>query len=162
MAWARKMPRTPSFPRAIDAYATYMPQTTCSPTAKPGVVDVKNLVIATYGSRSWNIARPCTSSTSEHYDGRALDVAFNASSATARKNANDFLFWLLKPDQYGNRNAMARRLGIMYAIWNRKIWRAYRPTAGWLAYTGTNPHTDHIHLSFSVNGSLRRTSWWTS
>ncbi|HZC26142.1 MAG TPA: hypothetical protein VE287_03900, partial [Actinopolymorphaceae bacterium] len=35
MAWARKMPPTPSFPAQIDAYARYDPQTVCSPSAKP-------------------------------------------------------------------------------------------------------------------------------
>ncbi len=162
VAWARKMPPTPTFPRAIDPYAGYVGQSMCSPTNKPGPVDVKNLIIRTYGNRSWSIARPCQSGVSEHYDGRALDIAFNAFSATSRKNANDFLYWLLRPDQYGNRNAMARRLGIMYAIWNRKMWRAYMPSSGWLNYTGSVPHTDHIHLSFSWNGALRRTSYWTT
>ncbi|NYH90869.1 hypothetical protein [Actinopolymorpha rutila] len=160
--WARTMPPTPSFPARIDAYAAYVGGTRCAPTAKPGVVDVRNLIFRTYGSRAWSIGHPCTGGVSEHAEGRALDVAFNAYSRTSRKAANDFFWWLLRPDSHGNRHAMARRLGIMYAIWDRKMWRAYRPNEGWLPYSGTpNPHTNHFHLSFSWAGALRRTTWWT-
>jgi len=56
---------------------------------------------------------------------------------------------------------MARRFGIMYIIWNKKMWRAYDPGRGWAAYTGSSPHTDHIHFSFSWDGAYGRTSWWT-
>ncbi|MEQ4206187.1 hypothetical protein [Actinopolymorpha sp. B9G3] len=160
--WQRRMPPTPSFPATIDAYARYQGGTTCSPTNKLGPAALKNIVIETYGNRAWSIARPCSSSSiNEHKEGRALDVAFNAFNASSRKNANDFLYWLLRPDVHGNRHAFARRLGIMYVIWNRKMWRAYRPDAGWLWYTGSNPHTDHIHLSFSWAGARRETTWWT-
>jgi hypothetical protein len=157
----RLMPKTPPFSKTIDAYASYQGGTTCSPTDKPGAVDVKNIVIATYHNAWWGIHRACTSSTNEHKEGRAIDVAFNASNATQLKNANDYLYWLLKPDQYGNRNAMARRLGVMYLIWNRKMWRSYNPTAGWQPYSGSNPHTDHIHISLSWAGARRQTTWWT-
>ena len=49
----------------------------------------------------------------------------------------------------------------MYIIWNRKIWGAYLPDQGWRTYTGPNPHTDHVHVSFSWAGALKQTSWWT-
>src|SRR5690606_34041163 len=26
---------------------------------------------------------------------------------------------------------------------------------------GSSPHTDHIHFSFSWDGAMQRTSWWT-
>jgi hypothetical protein len=161
-AQARVMPPSPAFPRNIDAYASYEPQTTCSATNKPGPLDLRNIVFNTYGQRPWSIARSCAgSSVSEHKEGRALDISFNALNSTQRKLANDFLYWLLKPDPHGNRHAFARRFGIMYIIWNHKIWRAYRPNEGWQPYTGSNPHTDHIHISFGWRGALRRTSWWT-
>ncbi|MGW5363062.1 hypothetical protein [Actinopolymorpha pittospori] len=153
-------PRTPSFPRTIDAYATYQGGTTCSPTAKPGVVDVRNLILQTYGRVSWSIARPCSSSVNEHKEGRALDIGFDARTTRGYNQGNDFLHWLLFPDQYGNPNAMARRLGVMYVIWNHRMWRAYNPR-GWRLYTGSNPHVDHVHISFNWNAAMRRTSWWT-
>ena len=54
---------------------------------------------------------------------------------------------------------MAARLGIMYVIYNRKIWASYSP--GWRDYTGADPHTSHIHISLSWNGARGHTSFWT-
>jgi hypothetical protein len=158
----RLMPQRPPFPPFIDAYATYDGGTTCDPTDKPGPRELRDIIFDTYGDRAWSIAHPCSSSVNEHKEGRALDIAFNASVAASRQEANDLLYWLLRTDGYGNRHAFARRFGIMYIIWNRKMWRSYRPDEGWLPYNGTpNPHTDHIHFSFSWDGALRRTTWWT-
>ena len=39
-------------------------------------------------------------------------------------------------------HANARRLGIMYMIWNRRIWSSYKASSGWRKYSGSNPHTD--------------------
>lgn len=36
----------------------------------------------------------------------------------------------------------AQQLGVIQVINNRKIWT---PSQGWHAYTGSNPHTDHVH-----------------
>jgi len=49
----------------------------------------------------------------------------------------------------------ARTLRVKYVIYDDKVWRAYRPTAGWTPYTHpngatSNPtlrHLDHVHLS---------------
>src|SRR5690606_35949524 len=51
-AQARVMPPSPAFPKAIDAYAVYEPQTTCSMTNKPGPLDLRDIVFQTYGQRS--------------------------------------------------------------------------------------------------------------
>ncbi|MEW2383392.1 hypothetical protein AB0873_15055 [Micromonospora sp. NPDC047707] len=47
------------------------------------------------------------------------------------------------------RAGLERRL--IYIIWNRTIWSA---ASGWVArrYTGSNPHTEHIHLSGHPDG----------
>ncbi len=70
------------------------------------------------------------------------------------------LTWLLKTDKYGNKHANARRLGIMYLIWNDKIWSSSQAADGWREYNGSNPHTDHIHFSLSWAGAHQETSWW--
>jgi hypothetical protein len=147
----------------IDPYAAYDGQRVCDPRPRPGVVDVRDLVLVVYGPRWTGIASGCGKARpSEHHDGRALDIAFDAHSERDRRLAEDFLGWLLATDQYGNKHAMARRLGVMYIIWNHHIWRSYQADRGWQPYSGTpNPHTDHIHLSFSWDGALRRTTWWT-
>ncbi|HSX68117.1 hypothetical protein [Nocardioides sp.] len=37
-----------------------------------------------------------------------------------------------------------------YIIWNRRIISAKRLSEGWRPYTGSNPHTKHLHLSAST------------
>ncbi|MFC0627439.1 FG-GAP repeat domain-containing protein, partial [Kribbella deserti] len=159
-AWA--VPPTPSFPAAIDPYS---PPTTpgCDPTAKPGVVDFLELLQAEYGRSSLGIVRRCDDGdASHHHEGRALDYPFNANLPSQLTQATELLAWLLATDQHGNRHALARRLGISYMIWNSHIWSASNPSAGWQDYDRSNPHTDHIHFSFSWAGARRQTSWWTS
>jgi hypothetical protein len=159
-SWA--VPPTPSFPAAIDPYASYV-DPTCDPTAKPGVVAWRGILKAEYGRADLGITRPCgQGEPSDHWSGRALDYPFNVSNSAQLADANALLNWLLATDQYGNQHALARRLGIDYMIWNHKIWRAYQASAGWQAYSGPNPHTDHIHFSFGWPGARKQTSWWTS
>jgi hypothetical protein len=152
-----------SYSRAIEPLARYQPQTTCSPRAKPGVANFAARLLAAYPStRSLGIVRACSvGGRSEHKEGRAFDWGVNAHSASGRAKAAHFLHWLLKRDRYGNRYAMARRLGIQYVIWNHRIWGAYSASAGWRRYTGSNPHTDHVHISFTWAGARAKTSFWT-
>ena len=153
-------PNTPKFGAAIEAYAPYEGGQFCQPVNRPGATKLAKLIRATYGQdESIGIARNACYTTSEHNDGRALDWMVDATTKAGRAKANAFLDWLLATDEHGNRNAMARRLGVMYIIHNRQIWRSYDP--GWGPYNGTNPHTDHIHISLSYDGSTGRTSFWT-
>jgi hypothetical protein len=162
---AQAAPATPNFGPAIDAYARYDAQRTCSPTAKPGVVDVRNLLNRTYGVHGSGISRSCGGSVSEHYEGRALDYMLNVNNRAERAVANDIIAWLLATDRHGNRHAVARRLGVMYIIWNRQIWGSYRP-GSWQPYrcdgTPSGCHTNHIHISFSWAGARKQTTWWTA
>ncbi len=152
-----------SYTAPIEAYAAYSPQTTCSPTAKPGVVAFRDQLLKTYSwTRSLGIVRACdVGGRSEHKEGRAFDWGVNASSTRDVAAVNDLFKWLFATDRYGNRHAMARRLGIQYIIWNRKIWSSYAVADGWRAYTGASPHTDHVHFSFSWPGARMTTSYWT-
>jgi hypothetical protein len=160
---ASAAPVTPAFGPTIDGYASYDPQTACEPSPKPGVLDFRDLLNMTYGNHTAFIDRSCDDpAVSEHKEGRALDYMLDVNNATENAIANDILNWLLATDQYGNRHAMARRLGIMYIIRNRQIWASYRASEGWRPYDGSNPHTDHIHFSFSWAGALRNTTWWTA
>jgi hypothetical protein len=152
------------YPRAIEPLARYQPQTTCSPTAKPGVVDLSRRLLRAYpGTRSLGIVRACSvGGRSEHKEGRAFDWGgLRASSAADRAKVHNFTAWLFATDKYGNRRAMARRLGIQYVIWNKRIWGSYNASAGWRPYTGANKHTDHVHISFTWAGARKNTSFWT-
>jgi hypothetical protein len=160
---ASAAPDTPHFGSSIEGYAGNDPQDTCSPTQKPGVVDFRALLNRTYGSHTGYITRECSAGgTSEHKEGRALDYMLNYNNTGDRADATDIINWLFATDEYGHKHAMARRLGIMYIIWNRRIWSAARQDEGWRDYNGDNPHTDHIHFSFGWAGARRQTSWWTA
>jgi uncharacterized cupin superfamily protein len=159
---AAAAPPSPAFGPGIDGYQPYVGQSTCNPTPKPGVVEFRDLLRAAYGRPDSGISRDCASGgQSEHKEGRALDYPFNVNNSGENAQANDVLNWLLATDRHGNAHALARRLGIMYIIWNRRIWESYNPGAGWQSYTGANPHTDHIHFSFGWPGANRQTTWWT-
>jgi hypothetical protein len=156
-------PAAPSFGAAIDGYQPYDGQDTCDETEKPGVADFQNLVHPAYpGTGRGYIVRPCeVGDRSEHKEGRAWD--WPVSAFTQAHHANDLLNWLLATDQHGNRHALARRFGIMYIIWDRRIWKSYEANQGWQPYSCsgvTDCHQDHVHVSFSWAGALRRTSWW--
>jgi hypothetical protein len=153
-----------AYSSAIEPLAGYQAQTTCSPTAKPGVADFAARLLRAYPTtRSLGIVRACSvGGTSEHKEGRAFDWGgLNAAKAADRDRVKRFTTWLFKTDRYGNRYAMARRLGIQYLIWNRKIWGSYAADSGWRRYTGANSHRDHVHISFTWAGARKKTSFWT-
>lgn len=158
---AMAAPATRGFTPAIDAYAAAENPSICSPDPKPGVVAFQNLVLKAYPhTRNGGIGQACGTgelSPDDHEEGRAFDWMVSAS--TQLGTANDLLNWLLATDRYGNSHALARRFGIKYIIWNHKIWESHRAGLGWQNYTGTsNPHTDHVHFSFSWDGAYQRTS----
>jgi hypothetical protein len=157
-AIASGLPRK-EFGPGIDPHATYDGQNTCSPKPKPGVLSFKRMVTRAFPATSEGyISRACSvGGQSEHKEGRAWDWPNNAYSARGRRRVGRLLDWLLKRDAYSHRYALARRFGIMYIIWNRRIWF---PFNGWQAYHGTSPHTDHVHFSFTWKGARRRTTNW--
>lgn len=156
-----------TFSTAPDPLARYVGQVSCDPTTKPGTRALADLVLATYGAgRSSGITRACSvGGTSEHKEGRAWDWAMNAADPQQKAVADRFVAWLTGPDAQGVAAGNARRLGVMYVIWDRRAWEAYRadetPGSGWRSYTGASPHTDHVHVSLSWDGAFQRTSWWT-
>lgn len=156
------LPFTGRYGAEIEPYSAYDGQTKCSSNAKPGVVAFANMLRKRFGSYWVSIKRSCAgTSVSEHKEGRAIDWGVNAYNPTDKDKAQRLLKRLLKTDWWGNEHAMARRLGIMYIIWNKRMWRAYRPWAGWQPYEGSNPHTNHMHISFARAGGLGLTSYWT-
>lgn len=152
-----------SFTGPIDGYARYEPQRTCSPTVKPGTAALQRLLLAgAPGSRSLGISRACSiGGSSEHKEGRAFDWGVLVSRPAEAGAAEGFLARLLATDEVGNRHALARRMGVMYVIWNRQIWSAYRLDDGWRPYSGRSPHTDHVHVSLSWAGAMGQTSFWS-
>jgi len=150
------VPPTKALPAALDIRTPYEAQLSCDPRDKSGVTAFAALMKANYKTGATGISRSCQGDISEHYEGRALDWMLNVKDPKQKAVADSVVAWLS-----ANQGAMARRFGISYIIWNTKMWREYAPQQGWAKYTGSVPHTDHIHFSFSWDGAMKRTSWWT-
>jgi hypothetical protein len=160
-------------PLALDNAAFYEAQTICDPTPRPGATALQNLLLATYGPATIYIPRSCTSSTSEHFDGRAVDWMRSVRVPAEKEMADAFVAWLLAPAADGTPHEMARRLGIMYIIWDSRMIRMYDPGRGWTEYSNcldparsgtsldTTCHRNHVHMSMSWDGAAGITSWWT-
>lgn len=164
-ALAVSVPPVPAgLPRAIEPLPDLEPQTDCDPTPKPGVLAFRDLVLTTYpGTGSDGIVRACDlGAASEHKEGRAWDWALSSGDDRDRARARTFIAWLLGSDGAGHRAAMARRLGVMYVIWDGRIWSAARSAEGWRPYTGPEPHRDHVHFSFTRAGARGTTSYWSA
>lgn len=148
---------TKALPSVVDRHPGMQYTVSCDPVNRPGVVAFAGLLTTHYGKTRHHMSRACKAGDrSQHYDGRALDWTLNAYDAGDKAIADSVNAWLT-----ANNGAIAKRFGLMYIIWNRKIWYVHRPGA-WEAYSGPSPHTDHIHFSFTWDGAMKRTSWWTS
>lgn len=162
------VPSTPaSLPAAIEELAPYVPQDSCDPTDKPGTTLLAHLLVATYPDTSIigeSYACGSDGGVSEHYEGRALDWAIDRTNAGQVGEAHALLDWLFGNDASGIAAGNARRLGVMYAIYNAKIIGTYDLADGWRANpcSGvTGCHQDHVHLSLSWAGAAGATSWWS-
>jgi hypothetical protein len=154
----------------LEGYAGYQPQTRCFPRPKPGVLMLAEALVAR-GGAAGPIGRSCAgSSVSEHKEARAFDWMLDYRDPAQRALADQFLAEVLAPDYLGNPHALARRMGIMYVIWNDRIWSAYhgfvpRP---YLSSTcrpkrrcsATTRHRDHVHVSLTRRAAKGLTSWY--
>ncbi len=141
-------------PPEVDPVSPYLPQVSCHPVDMTGPLMLRDLLLSTYGvGRPGSISRGCTEGLSEHSEGRAMDWMVDVRRPAERAAAADFIAWVTRD---GGLNA--RRLGIMYVIYNEKIWSVYNAKAGWRK---SYAHTDHVHVSFSWAGARGNTSFWT-
>lgn len=147
---------------AIEPLAAYEPQRSCLSGARPAVAAMARLLEQAYPQgRDLGISRSCDAGArSEHKEGRAYDWGVRATVPAERMAAEELVAWLLATDEHGNDFAMARRLGVMYVIWDGHIWSSSAADDGWRVYRGPSPHTDHVHLSLSWTGAVGATSFW--
>jgi hypothetical protein len=141
----------------------------CDNPPKPGVLDFLAMVQRAYGVGG-GIQRDCAATFSVwkslHKRGLALDWMVNVNKPAHKQAATEVLTWLLESDGHGNAQARMRRFGIVEIIWDRHVLTSAKDNTKspdwmtWRAYTGDNPHTDHIHFTFSEDGGAQRTSWW--
>ena len=159
----------------VEPYARYEPQTKCSPKAKAGTLALGRWVVATYRGGSAGISRRCAGrSVSEHKEGRAFDWRLNAASRTDRARAARFLERITRTGPTGEPAELARRMGVMYVIWNDRMYAAYdqfRPRAYRSSScrkirlskcAKTLRHRDHMHISLTRAGGAGRTSFYAN
>lgn len=83
---------------------------------------------------------------SDHERGLAVDVTHDPA------NGCDVGVWA---DQICER----RDPRVRYVIFNRRIWNPTYSTQ-WRSYSGTNPHTSHMHISIRSDQRDNTSSWW--
>jgi len=171
-AQASATPVGPVAPVApVEAYAPYQPQSTCSPTAKPGTLALGRWLVRTYGGHTGRISEACAGrSVSEHKEGRAFDWSLDAARTADRARAQRFLSAAFATGPSGEPAELARRMGIMYVIWNDHIYasysqfraRAYRSSSckTLAKCSKTLRHRDHLHISLTRWGGAGRYSWY--
>src|SRR5262249_10939355 len=80
-----------------------------------------------------------------HGEGRAVDLAANATDPLQCQQADTYAEWLI---------ANAVPIQCATIIWNGRIWSwAYR-AQGWRPYGGKNKHRDHVHINLTWEGAL--------
>ena len=155
---------------AVEDYAEYRPQEKCSPRVKPGTEALARWLVRRGGGYG-PISRRCRSGgVSEHKEGRAFDWTLDASRDKDRRIAAAFLDYAFATDPRGNEHSKARRMGIMYIIWNDHMYSAwdYFEREDYLSSScktrrkcsKTLRHRDHMHISLSRRGGMGQTSWY--
>jgi len=156
----------------LEPYAGYQPQSTCRRTPKPGILLLADWLVARGGGYG-PISRSCSgSSTSEHKESRAFDWLLDATSETDQALAAALLDELFAPDDTGQPHALARRMGIMYVIWDDTMYASYD---GFVAKrylssscrtrrtcSTTLRHRAHMHISLTRQGAKGLTSWYVA
>ena len=159
-------------PAPVEDYAEYQPQTKCAKKPKPGT-KVLGRWLERRGGNAVVTTRSCRgASTSEHKDGRAVDWMLNARNKQDRRVAREFLAAAFATDAAGNEHALARRMGIMYVIWNDHMYSAWDQFErdSYLSSSckrrkrcsPTLRHRDHVHISLSRAGARGKTSWYAN
>ena len=155
----------------VEPYASYQPQTACAPKAKVGTQALGRWVVKNYGGGYGRISSTCTgTSVSEHKEGRAFDWSLNAVKVADRTKAQRFLRNILATGPSGEPAELARRMGVMYVIWNDKMWASYdqfrvKPYKSssckkLATCSKTLRHRDHMHISLTRPAGNGRTSWY--
>jgi hypothetical protein len=157
-----------------EDYARYEGQTKCVKRAQPGTRELADWINRRFdGGTAVASVRACGGGASEHKDGRAIDWTMDATRARDRAEVDTFLRLLFKADANGEADARARRMGVMYVIWNDRMYASYRDAFTPTAYLSSSckrkkscsktlRHRDHVHISLSKAGGRAQTSWYVA
>ncbi|WP_157559699.1 hypothetical protein [Nocardioides sp. Soil777] len=154
----------------VESYAPYQPQRTCARKDKPGTVALGRWLVARGGVYGGTLRSCGSGGQSEHKDGRAFDWMLDAKDPDDSAVADAFLVEAFADDELGDTDALARRMGIMYVIWNDRMyaaWDGFEPKKYLSSGCRTRRtcsvtlrHRDHMHISLSRAGAMGRTSWY--
>jgi subtilisin family serine protease len=150
----------------VDPYRYDPTGQVCADGPAPGTSALRRLLREQFGERRAGIfnCRPVRggSRLSLHGEGRAVDYYLDAHDPSELQIGNRLVQWLLEDDAAGNPHVRARRLGVQEIIWNGQIWTtAGHQNEGLRAFSGRDPHTDHVHVGQHRLGAAMRTSFWT-
>lgn len=143
-----------------DEFAPWESEDGCSGVVLPGTRLFREFILSQWGEKAGspeNIMRACSiGGDSGHKIGRAWDWMIPSTSA-----AQECLELLSV-----NGHEIARRAGLMYMIYNGRIWRSYSRGSllpgEWSDYDGPSAHTEHIHFSLGSRGANGLTSLYTA
>jgi hypothetical protein len=149
----------------------------CTRYPKPGTRALEAWLGRHFRGESWGIMR-CEKLSRRHYslhaEGRALDWHLDVRDARDRAEAWRLIDTLLAPDQVGNQQALARRIGLQELIWDCQAWWAGSPVLVDYApcfnkhgtrrrhMDPTRAHRNHIHLGLNREGAAMHTSFWAT
>lgn len=167
---------TPTIPNHLPSeiesqWTPYVAQDSCDPAFKRGTKELIALLHRTYPDVYAGGSYACGTdgTVSEHYEGRAIDWMASVDNNKQHAEALALINWLLGTDGDGNRFANARRLGVMYLIYDNRIWGTW--DGKWDRYNNCAKtpqasydnacHRTHVHISLTWNGAMGRTSFWT-
>lgn len=120
--------------------------------ASPAAIAVLRQATALYPKRKKlsdgllpSLAHQKASPNSDHNTGLAVDLTHDP------KNGVDcaVIFEKLKEDER-----------VSYLIFNKKIWSRDKAKSGNRVYTGSNPHTKHLHISINADKSNDTSPWF--
>lgn len=108
--------------------------------------------VSSYGGYSCRQNTANAKKTSVHGTGRALDLFVPVVGGQADNTKGDEVAnWLV-------RNSAS--IGVQYVIWDRADWSGNGAGNKMGAYTGPNPHVDHIHVELNTDGASRKTAFF--
>jgi hypothetical protein len=147
----------------------------CKNKKNPGLVSMtdwlgentRGVFWGSYRCEKWG-----KNSASLHAENRAIDWHLDVAVKADRKAAEKLILLLLAPDEAGNEQALARRMGVEELIWDCGYWGAgmteFQPYGVCYKRNGkkrkkfnkTAAHQDHIHIGMTKRGAKGLTSFW--